>query len=622
MSTAQEDRMLQRGRMRTLAIVCIVPALVLLARLWYLQIAHGPDLEFESEMNRTRLVRVRAPRGLILDRKGRILATSRPQFVVMAIPEIVQKDNKAMHTLCGVLNVTMPELLKMLKRERAAKMAPVRVALDVPLDVVAKLMERQPILPGVSVEQDQLRSYPDGPLCAHVLGYIGEANQEQLDSLNAALHAEDEDTTRAYKPGDYVGKSGVEKQYEMLLHGVDGGQRIEVDARGRTRRSLNYLAPVPGATLRLTIDKDLQIAAERVMEGKTGSAVAIDPQTGEVLAMVSKPDFDPNIFVKKVKAEDWAQIMLNPKHPLQNRAIGNKYPPGSTFKPITAIAALEYKVATTHTGLYCSGVGLYHRRCWKRHGAVNFTTAISGSCDVFFYEMGRRLGITRLAKFGRDFGIGSATLIDLPGEVRKPGDTKKGTMPDEEWKREMYKKGRMLEAEWQAGETVICAIGQGFVETTPLQMALVDAGISTSGKIYRPHVVQEIRSPEGKILEKFAPILNRQVPASAESFKAVQYAMRQTVIGPGGTGHVVDIPGVTVAGKTGSAESGRHTKAHAWFTCFAPVENPKIAIAVMVEHGAHGATAAAPVARAIMDVYFGKKKASDIKSTAVKANGD
>lgn len=622
MSTVQEDRILQRGRMRVLAIVCIVPFVLLLARLWYLQIAHGDSLLLESEMNRTRLVRMRAPRGLILDRKGRILATSRPQFVVLAVPEIIQKSPQAINTLCQVLNVTKDELTKLLKHERAAKLAPVRVAIDVPLDVVAKLMERQPVLPGVSVEQDQLRSYPDAQLCAHILGYIGEANQEQLDHFNNLLRTENPDTQREYKSGDYVGKAGIEKQYELLLHGVDGGQRIEVDARGRTRRSLNYVAPVPGATLRLTIDKDLQIAAERAMEGKTGAVVAVDPQTGEILALVSKPDFDPNIFVKKVKPEDWMQIMTNKAHPLQDRAVANKYPPGSTFKPITAVAALECKVATTSTGLYCSGVGLYHRRCWKRHGAVNFTTAISGSCDVFFYEMGRRLGISNLAKYARDFGLGSATGIDLPEEVRRPGDTKKGTIPDEEWKREMYKKGRMLEAEWQPGETVICAIGQGFVEVTPLQMALVDAAISTSGKLYRPHLVMEIQGPGGNLVKRVSPTLIRQVNASPESFKAVQYAMRQTVIGPGGTGHVVDIPGVTVAGKTGSAETGRYTKAHAWFTCFAPVENPKIAIAVITEHGAHGATSAAPVARAIMDVYFGKKKSSDIKPSVARVSGD
>jgi penicillin-binding protein 2 len=608
--------MLQRSRMRTLAIVCAALFVVLLGRLWYLQIARGKDLMQESEMNRTRLVRVRAPRGRILDRKGRDLATSRPQYVVMAIPEVVGKDKKALAMLCRILGMTNDELAKVMKRDRAARFAPVRIAVDVPLDVVAKLMERKPVLPGVSVERDQLRNYPDGQLCAHVLGYIGEISEKELVTMNQKLHEDSPDTDREYIPGDYVGKSGVEKQYETLLHGVDGGQEIEVDARGRTRRVLKYLEPIPGATLQLTIDKDLQIAAERVMEGKTGAAVAVDPQTGEILAMVSKPDFDPNVFVKRVDPQDRMALFTSKAGPMQNRAITNKYPPGSTFKPITAIAALEYKVATTQTGMVCSGAGLFHRRCWKVHGHVNFTTAISQSCDVFFYEMGRRIGINNLAKTARSFGLSYATGIDLPGEVRRAGDTRKGTVPDEAWKK------AKLHERWWPGETVICAIGQGFVETTPLQMALVDAAVSTSGKRFRPHVLREVRDPRGKVMRVIKPHEETPVPASSESFKAVQDAMRQTVIGPGGTGHVVDVPGVLVAGKTGSAESGKYTAAHAWFTCFAPVGNPEIAIAVIAEHGRHGATSAAPVARAILDVYYHKKKPSEIKPGIVHAQGD
>jgi penicillin-binding protein 2 len=333
MTTAQEERLLERSRMRMLAVVCALLFVILTGRLWYLQIAAGSKLLVESEMNRKRLIRVRAPRGMIVDRKGRILATSRPQFVVMAIPEILKANPHSMKTLCGVLNVTEAELMQIMTKERAAELAPVRVAIDVPLDVVAKLQERHPILPGVSVELDQLRSYPDGPLAAHVLGYIGEINEEQLESFRQR-------GIDKYKPGDYVGKSGIEKQYETLLHGEDGGQEIEVDVAGRTRRVLGNKAPIPGDTLTLTIDKDLQIAAERAMQGKTGAAVAIDPQTGEVLAMVSKPDFDPNIFVKRVKVADWNKIILNRHHPLQNRAIANKYPPGSTFKAVTGTAAL------------------------------------------------------------------------------------------------------------------------------------------------------------------------------------------------------------------------------------------------------------------------------------------
>lgn len=591
-----------------LAIGCIVLFVILLGRLWYLQIAMGGTLLAESETNRKRLVRMRAPRGLILDRNGRVLATSRPQFVVLAIPEKLQENPDAMATLCKTLDVTPEELKAIMDRERAAEMAPVRVAIDVSLDVVAKLMERRPILPGVSVELDQLRSYPDGTLCAHILGYIGEINKEQLEKFRSEGYN--------YRPGDYVGKAGIEKQYETLLHGVDGGKLLEVDARGRTRRILGNQPPVPGASITLTINKDLQIAAVRAMEGKTGAAVAVNPQTGEILAMVSKPDFDPNIFVKRVKVEDWNKIMNNKRHPLQNRAVANKYPPGSTFKPVTATAALEYKVATPNTSLTCPGIGLFHRRCWKRHGHVTFITAISQSCDVFFYEMGHRIGINKLAQMARSFGLSYATKIDLPEEVGASGGPRKGTIPDEAWK-----KARSRE-QWWPGETVIAAIGQGYVETTPLQMALVSAAVASSGKMYRPQVAREITGPDGKVIRPFRKEFERQVDASQETFNAVRYGMRQTVVGPGGTGKVVNLEGVAVAGKTGSAETGRHTRAHAWFICFAPMENPEIAIAVIAEHGGHGSTGAAPVARAILDVYFGKKKPSEIRPTVVHVSGD
>lgn len=605
--------MIERNRMKGLAILCIVLFTVLLGRLWYLQIASGASLLAESETNRKRLIRVRAPRGLILDRHGKVLATSRPQFVVLAVPEMLAENPAAFTTLCKVLNVTKEDLQAIMRRERAAAYAPVRVAIDVPLDVVAKLQERRPVLPGITVELDQLRSYPDGPAVAHVLGYIGEVNKQELERLN--------NSGTRYRPGDYVGKSGIEKQYEPLLHGTDGGQEIEVDARGRTRRMLDDKGSIPGNTLVLTIDRNLQLAAERAMEGKVGAAVAINPQTGEVLAMVSRPNFDPNIFVKKVKVSDWNKIIGNKSNPLQNRAVANKYPPGSTFKPITATAALEYKVATPNTNLNCSGGYRLGRtfHCWKRHGHVTFTTAISQSCNVFFYQMGQRMGVNNLAKMGRAFGIGQATMVDLPEE--SPGENNsKGTMPDEEWKKNRFKRPDMQK--WYPGETLPVAIGQGYVQTTPLQMALVASAVSTSGKMYRPQMILEVRHPNGKTIKNFEKYFERQVPASAETFKAVQHGMRQTVIGPGGTGKVVNLEGVSVAGKTGSAECGPGRRAHAWFICYASVEDPQIAIAVIAEHGGHGSSGAAPVARAILDVYYGKKKVSEIKPSVVHVSGD
>jgi len=609
MLASTEDKILQRSRMKMLAIFCIVVFFVLLARLWYLQIVKGSEMLALSEMNRTRLIRVRAPRGMIVDRNGRILATSRPQFVVMVVPELLQSNAQARKVLCRILGISSLELSQLMKRERPAAYAPVRVAVDVPLDTVTKLIERRPILPGVSVEQDQLRTYPDGALCSHILGYIGEVDKEQIDKLNQELEELHQKDERRYAAGDYAGKSGLERQYELMLHGTDGGMEIEVDALGRTRRVLQYIEPVPGNTLKLTIDKDLQIAAYRAMQGKTGAAVAINPQTGEVLAMVSKPDFDPNIFVQKLNKEDWMRIVTNRSNPLQNRAISNKYPPGSTFKPITAVAALESGVASTDTTLVCTGIGLYKRRCWKVHGRVDMTKAIAQSCDVYFYEMGRRLGINRLAPMARAFGLGNITGIDLPFE-------KKGTVPDEKWKMERFNE------KWWPGETVICAIGQGYIQATPIQMASAAATVANWGKRFQPYIVKEVLNPNGKLANASIPKQLTPVPASQKVFEAVRFGMRQAVIGHGGTGRVVDIPGITVAGKTGSAEDPPRKRPHAWFICFAPMEKPEIAIAVISEQGGHGSTGAAPVARAILDVYFGKKKPKEVKPTVVNVVGD
>jgi len=590
-----EDRKLQRDRIRRFAVLVICVFAVLLGRLWYLQIARGAELLKESELNRERKIRAPAPRGAIYDRKGRILATSRPQFVVSVVPEEFRKAPAALPMLAEILSLKPRELSQMLSKNREVPYAPVRVAIDVPLDIVAKIGERQMLLPGVSVDLDQIRYYPDGPVVAHIMGYLGEINKEELEEKGPP-----------YKPGDYVGKDGIEKQYDRLLHGTDGGQVVEVDAMGRKTRTLRDVAPVPGHSLTLTIDRDLQIAAYRAMEGRTGAAVAMNPKTGEILALVDKPDYDPNVFVKRVKAEDWNKIINNKGHPLQNRAVANKYPPGSTFKPITATAALEYGVATPKTALNCSGYYL-GKHDWRAHGHVDFYKAIAMSCDVFFYEMGRRLGIDRLANMAFGYGLGHKTGIDLPREAS-------GTIPSTAWKQ------RRFHERWWPGETLSCAIGQGYVQTTPLQMCTIAASIANNGTIMRPQMVREVRDPSGKVIQKFRPKVRGHVPASLKNLRAVQLGMRQTVVA--GTGRVVDLGDIAVAGKTGSAEDPPRRRPHAWFICYAPFQDPTIAIGVLAEQGGHGATGAAPVARAILDVYFGKKKAQEIGKATVRAFGD
>ncbi|MDH7601043.1 MAG: penicillin-binding protein 2 [Armatimonadota bacterium] len=605
MLTQHEIRKLQIARIRKLAIVVIFLFLVLVARLWYLQIALGEELLMQSEANRIKLIRTRAPRGTILDRKGRVLATSRPQFVVLAIPSKLKENPEATKSLCGILGITPADLDAIFARRGGHPGAPVRVMVDAPLEVVVCISELRMKLPGVSVELDQIRNYPLGPVVAHIVGHLGEINKEELEEAKKA--------GKDYKPGDYIGKDGLEAQYEDLLRGEDGGKQVEVNALGSVVRVLGEKPSIPGKTLKLTIDLDLQIAAYRALGSQVGAAVAVDPRTGEVLAMVSKPAYDPNIFVKRVKASDWERIVRHKGRPLQNRCVYNVYPPGSTFKPVTAIAGLKYGMCSVGTTANCPGYLMFGRRfrCWRVHGRVDFMKAIAQSCDVWFYLLGHRLGIDRLAKVAREFGLGSATGIDLPQEARRHGGV--GTVPDTQWKRKRFNKP------WWPGETLNCAIGQGFVQASPLQMALVSAAVATKGKVFKPFLVKEVLRPDGTVVERTQPEVRHVVDAPAGAFDLVAKGMRLAVTS--GTGKVADIPDVPVAGKTGSAEDPPRP-AHGWFICFAPADNPRIAVAAIVEHGRHGATSAAPVCRAVLDVFFGKKKPQEISSGTARVSGD
>ncbi len=609
MHVQYEDRILQRNRINQLAYLVVALFVILLGRLYYLQIVHGRDLLRASDLNAVKLLRTRAPRGTILDRKNHSLATSRPQFVVLAMPDVLAKNKEALTTLCEILQITPAEIDEIvkdnMKRRLARPGSPVRIKVDVKLETVARIGENRMKLPGVSIELDQLRSYPDGPAVAHIMGHLGEISQSELE--------EAEEQGKDYRLGDYVGKSGLEKQYEDLLRGKDGGKRIMVDVTGRMVRILGEQPSVPGKALKLTIDRDLQVAAHRAMGKQTGAAVALDPRTGAVLAMVSSPSYDPNVFVKKVTRKDWEKINLDKGRPQQNRAVYNVYPPGSTFKPMAAVAGLIHKECSLNTTVSCPGSFRLGRtfRCWKVHGGgVNFNRAIAESCDVWFYNLALRLGVDRLAAVLREFGYGSPTGIDLPRESRYK-DGHLGTMPDTAWKRRVYKE------KWYLGETPSVGIGQGYVETSPLQNAVAIAGITQDGRIYQPYLLDQVLDSKGRVTNT-RPRLLRQVKAAPKDFEMVRVAMRQTITA--GTGRVVDIPGVTVCGKSGSAEN--RGPAHGWFVAFAPLEKPTIVVCCIVEHGRHGATSAAPVCRAILDVYFGKKKPEEIGSVQAHASGD
>ncbi len=603
-----EHRKLQLSRINQLAGFAIALFVILVARLWYLQIVCGEELLRQSESNRVKLLRARAPRGTILDRKGRVLATSRPQFVVLAVAEELKKDPEALHLLCQTLEMSPADLQAIVAKSQPRPGSPARIKIDVPLATVARLGELHMRLPGVSVELDQIRDYPDGPAVAHLMGYLGEINEEEL----AADHASDGN----YRPGDYIGKAGLEKQYQSALRGEDGGKQIEVNAAQRVMRILGEKESIPGKTLKLGIDRALQIAAFRAMGNQQGAVVAMDPRDGAVLAMVSKPSYDPNIFVKRVKASDWQRIITHKGRPLQNRCVYNVYPPGSTFKPVMAIAGLVYGECSVNTTIGCPGsyyLGRHRFGCWKTHGGgVNFMRAMAESCDVWFYHLGRRLEIDRIAKVARQFGLGRATGIDLPRESRR-GEGRLGTVPDREWKQARFKE------RWWPGETINSSIGQGFIQVSPLQMAAMCAAVANGGRVYEPRLVTELSSPDSRKVTAVRPAVSSTVPAQAEHFSLVQQAMRMAV--SNGTGKVCDVPGIAVAGKTGSAEDPPRP-AHGWFICFAPVENPTIAIACIVEQGRHGSSTAAPVCRAILDVYFGKKKPQEVQSGRANISGD
>ena len=445
------------------------------------------------------------------------------------------------------------------------------------------------------------RNYPFQDLASHLIGYLGEINPKELGRDEYAYH----------KMGSLVGKSGIEKKYELDLMGDRGGRQIEVNALGQKIRILGQVEPTPGNNLMLTLDLELQKAAEKAMEGKRGALVAMNPQNGDILALVSKPDFDPNLFTRGLSVESWRNILENPAHPLQNRAVQGQYPPGSVFKIIVAIAALEEQVISPDTAFYCTGIfpfGDREYRCWKEtgHGRVAFRQAMVESCDIYFYQVGLRLGVDRIAQYAFRLGLGSPTGYPL-------GPEKPGLVPTSSWK------WRRLGIPWQPGETISTSIGQGFNLVTPLQMACTLSAIANGGKIYRPRIVDSIRSPDGEFLREVPPFISRSFQISPSTMKLIQESLWGAVNSPDGTGVQALVPGLDVAGKTGTAQviQRREDRSeplpaehqdHAWFVCFAPVQQPQITVVVLVEHGGSGGATAAPIARKVLEVFQRQQK--------------
>jgi len=573
---------------------------ILITRLWYLQILQGDTLRGLSESNRLRFVPVAASRGTILDRNGKVLVSNTPSFSVAVIPQEVKEKDALFASLARYLQLDPAELQERWEKGKGrAKYYPIIVAAGISRDQVEFLQENQLWMPGVDIEMKPVRLYPNDTLAAHLLGYLGEISEQELEANHF----------KNYNPGDYVGKSGLERSWEEVLHGTDGGRQIEVDARGRYLRTLSESKPTVGNSLVLTIDLALQQAAEKAFADRAGAAVVIDVNTGEILAFASSPSFDPALFTGRMPPDIWKAYLEDKRHPLENKALKGQYPPGSTFKIIMALAGLEHGLIDERTTVNCTGsyeVGRDTFRCWEKsgHGRVDLKRAIRESCDVYFYQLGERLGVDRIAEMSRRFGLGAPMGIGLENE-------KGGLIPTSAWKEEKYKK------KWYRGETMPVSIGQGYTLLTPIQLAVMTAAVANEGTVYRPYLVKRVVDPDGKVIRETLPEVLYRPQVKSHSFRLVKEGLLAVVNEPRGTGGAARLYEVKVAGKTGTSQVVKQRGAkrevayqyrdHALFVAFAPYDKPEVAVSVVIEHGEHGGAAAAPVAGAILRAYFEQK---------------
>jgi penicillin-binding protein 2 len=562
----------------------------LAGRLWFMQITKGTHFKKLSENNRVRVFDIPPSRGIIFDRQGIMLVNSRPSFNLYIIPDDVQDWGRLKGQLTRLLEMEPQEIDARLAQKKGSTIYPIPIKLDITLDELGLLETYKYMMPGVYIEVSPQRNYPLGPVAPHVIGYLGEITPKQIKSGQFPEN----------RMGDLIGQWGLEKEWQIELGGKKGGRFLEVDAVGREIQVLGVRDSTAGNNLVTTLDWDLQRTAQEALQGRAGAVVVLNPENGEVLAMTSSPAFDPSSFGRKMTAKTWQTLISDPLKPFQNRAIQGQYPPGSTYKMVTALAGLEEKVVTPETTFYCNGSFPFGNRrfgCWRKggHGAVSLHKAIVQSCDVYFYNVGLRLGVDRLARYAESFGLGKPTGISLTPE-------KSGLIPTSAWKLKRYK------APWHPGETLSLAIGQGYNLTTPLQMAVYTAALANGGKVYRPFLVKKMIAPQGQVLKEYSPHQISSLPFKPENLQLIKKAMAGVINEPGGTGGASRLWGVVAAGKTGTAQvvglGKRGGRDHAWFVAFAPLEAPKLAMAVIVEHGGHGGDAAAPIARKIFQKFF------------------
>lgn len=591
------ERPIEKRRLNLFWVAVLLSLFVLEGRAIYLNVVKGEYYQKISKGNSIRSVVIKAPRGKIFDRFGNALVSNIPSmdivFIPADLPEEGEKIKQMAENLSEVLSINKGELL--IKFQAAEKMSvnPLLIKENVSQDEYLIFTEKQKEFPGILIDKTAVRNYFDGYIFSHTLGYAGKIEKKEYEENSDYLLT------------DYIGKIGIEKSYERELKGIHGALQFEVDSTGDVKKERGMINPVPGNDLFLSLDAQLQKkifdSLNSVMEKtktKTAAAVAMNPKNGEVLALVSLPSFDNNLFSKKISNEKYQELVSDPAKPLFNRVISGKYPPGSTIKPIIAAAALSENTISESTNLNCSGaiqIGSYRFRDWTTHGTTDVKKAIAESCDVFFYALGGGygniggLGMERMKQYYEAFGLGKATGVDIPGE-------EEGFIPDENWKLEK------LGEKWYIGNSYHAAIGQGYITATPLQLASYVSAIANGGNLFEPKIVSQIRDSS----EKINPIRSRIIREnfiSSPVMKVVRDGMRQTVVS--GTAQSLNTLPIEVAGKTGTAQFGSGEETHAWFVSFAPFNDPEIAMVVLVEGGGEGHSSAVPVTKEVYEWYFG-----------------
>ena len=597
-----------RSRILIAAAVVVLGFGLLIGRFVFLQVIQHEYYITRAEDNRISLVPIAPNRGVIQDRNGLVLARNYSAFTLEITPAKLEESLDATIDAVSKYVDIQPKdrrrFRKLLEESKSFESIPIRTRLSD--EEVARFAANRYLCPGVDVKARLFRHYPLGASASHVVGYINRINQKDLDNIEA------QEQTANYKGTDHIGKTGLEQKYEFQLHGVAGYEEVEIDAGGRAVRSLSRTAPIPGNDLTLTLDTKLQEMTEKAFGDRRGALVAIEPSTGGILAMVSTPTFDPNLFVDGIRSEDWDLLNNSPDRPMVNRALNGAYPPGSTFKPFMALAALELGKRTPQQAIADPGFFVYGGHTFRDdkkggHGLVDMYKSIVESCDTYYYALANDMGIDNISRFMGSIGLGSKTGVDLEGESE-------GVLPSTAWKKKRFK--RPEQQKWFGGETISIGIGQGYNAYTPIQLAQAMAALANNGVMYRPHLVKYITDSKTGERRMIEPEPFRTLPWKPEHIETIKKAM--VGVNTEGTGKRAFAGAEYVSGgKTGTAQvfslRGSEYKAnrlrkdlhdHALFIAFAPAEQPKIALAVLVENGGFGAQSAAPIARMVIDYYL------------------